>query len=102
MLESIGCHIGTTIEVLRRLDYFLAYPSGLGILCDVVDTPCLMFYWPNFHDAFLNTYADPANVASGRHLNLLFDTPAKALATYARKGLAWTLKRRQSSVVSGQ
>lgn len=79
MLECIGAHIGVTIETIRRLDSFVAYPSGLGILGDVLDTPTVMFYWPDFHDPFINTYADPKNVASGRHLNLLFCPPNDAL-----------------------
>jgi hypothetical protein len=85
--ECIGPHIGVTIEVMRRLEYFFAYPSGLGILGDVIDTPTLMFYWPGFHDRFIDTYADPKNVENGRHLNLLFPPVPEALAVFKERGL---------------
>lgn len=54
--------LGATIEVIRRLDYFFAFPSGLGILADVVRTPCTMWYWGGNHFCANGraTYSDPA------------------------------------------
>jgi hypothetical protein len=63
--------VGTTIETLRGLDYFVSFPSGLSVLCDNLNTPCMYFYWSNvllqFKD-FPRSYADPDNLKSGRHL----------------------------------
>jgi hypothetical protein len=87
--ECIGPSIGVTVEVMRRLSYFVAYPSGLGVVADVLDLPTMMFYWRDFHDLFLNSYADPENVRRGRHMNLLFCEPGAALDAFRSTGLKW-------------
>ena len=90
IVSAVGdCEIGATIEILKKLDYFVAYPSGLAILADVVDTPCLMFYWKNYHDKFLDTYADPINISTGRHLNRLFCSVEEATQIFAEKSVPW-------------
>lgn len=85
--------IGTTIEVIKRLDYFFAFPSGLGILADVVETPCMMWYYRWDKDAFLDSYADPINVVSGKHINLLFASPDDSFNLFCEKGQAWLNQR---------
>ena len=72
--SAIGnANVPVTKELISRLDYFFAFPSGLGIMADVVDTPCMMWYWSNLikeNEGFLNSYADPKNIESKRHINL--------------------------------
>lgn len=66
-------NVAVTKQIIAGLDYFFAFPSGLGIIADVVDTPCTMWYWSNLipeNEKFPNSYADPINVESGRHINL--------------------------------
>lgn len=61
-LNGVGnLGLGATIETIRRLDYFFAFPSGLGILADVVQTPCTMWYWGGnrFCANGRASYADP-------------------------------------------
>lgn len=81
--------IGTTIEIIKRLDYFFAFPSGLGILADVVDTPCMMWYYRWDKDGFLDSYADPVTIAAGKHLNLLFASPDESFKLFCEKGRKW-------------
>lgn len=85
--------IGATIEVIRRLDYFFSFPSGLGILADVVNTPCLMWYPRWNKDLFIDTYADPVNVDLGRHLNQLYVEPNEAFCYFLARGEKWLLER---------
>lgn len=62
-IDTVGkLKIGATIELIRRLDYFFAFPSGLGILADVVKTPCTMWYWGGnrFMMNGRGQYQDPA------------------------------------------
>lgn len=64
---------GASIELIHRLDYFFAFPSGLAILADVVNTPCMMWYWSNVLKEFANfpnTYADPDTIRQHYHINL--------------------------------
>jgi len=53
-------HIGATIELIKRLNYFFVFPSGLGFLADVVNTPHLMWFPPNL-DKMRYTFSDPQN-----------------------------------------
>jgi hypothetical protein len=81
--------IGTTIELIRGLDYFFAFPSGLGILGDVVNTPTMMWYWSNRikeHEGFPGTYADPENTLSKRHINLPYIKPHTSAMIFERHG----------------
>lgn len=67
-------HIGSTIEVIRHLDYFFAFPSGLGFLADVVNTPSLMWL-PGHLMNMKHTFTDPINNTSGRTLHEPYMTP---------------------------
>jgi hypothetical protein len=88
-VDAMNLDIGATIEVIRGLDYLFAFPSGLGILADVVQTPCMMWYFNNFADPFINTYPDPEHVASGKHINLLYHKVPEALTCFKERGAPW-------------
>lgn len=91
-ISAIGSDIGVTLEVLRGLDYFVAFPSGLGVLCDVIKTPCMMFYWSNIlaqFKGFPGTYADPESIANKRHLILPYITPEAALKEFELHSVPW-------------
>ena len=88
--------VGTTLEVLKRLDYFTAFPSGLGVLCDVIKTPCLMSYWSNLLEQFKDfpkSYADPESLTSHRHLIVPYLEPDEIFEIFLDKGLPWINKR---------
>lgn len=80
-------HIGEVVELIKRVSYFFAYPSGLGILGDVLSCPTMMFLPTPRHDKLKDSYADPANIDSGRHINHLFSSPAEAFRVWQQKGL---------------
>jgi hypothetical protein len=88
VINAIGLNIGATFWLLAQLDYFFAFPSGLGILADVVNTPCMMWYWSNIQNPkFLDCYADPENVASWRHINLPYNTVEQSLLVFDTQGM---------------
>lgn len=97
VIAAIGnSPVGQTIEIIRRLDYFFAFPSGLAILADVVKTPCMMWYWSNTlpqFKGFPNSYADPESVRNKRHMNLPYNTPADSFHTFQQHGLSWVSQR---------
>lgn len=78
--------LGVTLSLIAELDYFFAYPSGLGIMADVLNVPSMMWYWAMHGDSFLNTYADPVNVASGKHINILSGPVEESFNHFMEKG----------------
>lgn len=98
ILNLVGqTDMGVTLELIRLSAYMFSFPSGLGVLSDVLDTPGMMWYWKDTVagiwggtcNGFLNQYADPKNVESGRHLNMFFNEPEEALKIFEERGLKW-------------
>lgn len=86
--SSIGQHkIGATIEVLKGLDYYFGYPSGLGILCNVVRTNSYMWIYKNFPQGLIDSYADPLDIESHKHINVTTQTPKEAIEYFIKYGL---------------
>jgi len=79
-------HIGTTIEIIRRLDYLFSFPSGLGFLADVVDTPNLMWF-PQHLKPMMGTFCDPENYEARQSFHTLFATPETAFQQFKLNGL---------------
>lgn len=94
-MESVGLqshltlgafHIGTTIEVIRQLDYFFVFPSGLGFLADVVNTPNMMWF-PKHLAPMMGTFCDPENSENGRSFHTEFSEPEFAFEQFKMVGL---------------
>ena len=82
--------VGTTALLINKMDYFFAFPSGLGIIADVVQTPCMMWYWSNLvpkNANFLNSYADLDNIKSGFHINLPYIKVLSSVDAFVDSGL---------------
>jgi len=78
----IGQHeIGATIEIIRHLDYFFAFPSGLGFLADVVNTRHTMWFPKNL-DLMRYTFTDPSNRDTVTRHDL-FMSPEDALKRFS-------------------
>lgn len=82
-----------TFRIMETLNYFFAFPSGLGIMADVLRVPCMMWFWGNLPDwrarmgGLFNAYADPATLASGFHIVAPYDSVDGALALFLTKGV---------------
>jgi hypothetical protein len=79
-------HIGTTIEIIRNLDYFFVFPSGLGFLADVVDTPHMMWF-PHHLSPMMGTFCDPENYEARQSFHLEFSEPESAFKRFKEVGL---------------
>src|SRR5262252_4352007 len=68
---------GSLIEVMKRLDYFLGFPSGNMIVNETLGRDGLMFYTKTIagQSGIINTWADPARIKNGNIKECLFDTP---------------------------
>jgi hypothetical protein len=83
VVECLGRPLGTAIEVIRRLGYLFAYPSGIGILANVLRTPCLMLL-PRFLEKLEMAYADPVDIASERYRAWARPTPEEVISWFKR------------------
>lgn len=54
----IGEDISVTIEVIKKLKFLISYPSGIGILGNILHTPTLM-YMPKWLTKMHNTWLHP-------------------------------------------
>jgi hypothetical protein len=91
LMRWLSQDIAVTIAVIRGLDFFFSFPSGLGILADVVNTPCQMWFWSNVpgwesHAGLPGKYADPEHVKSGFHYTAPYEDPGTSFARFVERG----------------
>jgi len=70
-INTIGEPLSVVIEILKRLNYFIGFPSGLSILNETLGKDGFMFY-PSPSVAakvcnIMNTWAHPSRIASGAY-----------------------------------
>lgn len=75
-IDTIGQPLPVVIEILKRLDVFIGFPSGLSILNELIGAnKTLMFYSPKIK-GIINAWADPDRIESGRYKGCLWCEPA--------------------------
>lgn len=104
ILKFLDQPIGDTLNVMLQLDYFFAFPSGLGILGDVLDIPTMMWFWGNVPvtahlSNFFDKYADPENVRLGRHINAPYVSVDESFKIFMDKGAQWIGQRRTHEIL---
>jgi hypothetical protein len=67
-------HIASTLHLMRKSSYFVSFPSGLGILANVINVPSTMLYPPQIQ-RIMGTWSDPETVKSNRFKECLFCPP---------------------------
>jgi ADP-heptose:LPS heptosyltransferase len=65
-VNTIGQPLSVVIEILKRLDYFIGFPSGLSILNETLGKDGIMFY-PEKLKPMMNAWAHPDRIASGAY-----------------------------------
>lgn len=65
-VSTIGQPLSVVIEILKRLQYFVGFPSGLSILNETLGKDTLMFY-PQHLKLMMNAWAQPGRIASGAY-----------------------------------
>ena len=58
--------LGVALHALRRANYFVAYPSGIGILANVLRVPGVMLL-PWSLAKLAESFADPVDIATGHY-----------------------------------
>lgn len=75
-VNTVGQDLGTVVEILKHIDYFIGFPSGLSILNETLGKNGVMFYPPHL-SKMINAWADPARIQSGDYKGCLFCSPDK-------------------------
>jgi ADP-heptose:LPS heptosyltransferase len=75
-VNTIGQPLGVVIEVLKRLEMFIGFPSGLSILNETLAKRTLMFYPPHLNK-MINAWPDPERIRSGEYKGCQFCEPVK-------------------------
>lgn len=78
-VNTIGQPLSVVIEILKRLAYFIGFPSGLSILNETLGKDTFMFY-PSHLKLMMNTWAEPSRIESGAYKAAQFCTPEVAFS----------------------
>ncbi len=86
MTNTVGLlHISTTIQMIDCLDVLVSFPSGIGIIGSMVDTPTVMMM-PTHLRPMEYKWVDPKAVSQGRFIQLqLNDIEDKLIPTVCGK-----------------
>ena len=76
-INTVGESLGVVIEILKRLNYFIGFPSGLSIINETLHKKTFMFY-PKHLELLSTAWPEEARIKSGDYLAPLFCTPAEA------------------------
>lgn len=66
--------VGTAVEVLRLLDGYIGFSSGLGVIHTVFNKPTFML-WPDHQVELSTSWADPEMIANQRYMTSLWREP---------------------------
>jgi len=81
-VDTIGRNLGYVIELLRSLDYFIGFPSGLSILNETLHKKTMMFYPYHLKD-MMYAWAELDRIKNHQYIALLPDTPQGAFNVFA-------------------
>lgn len=76
-INTVGEQLGVVIEILKRLDYFIGFPSGLSIINETLHKKTFMFYPPNLIP-LSTAWPEESRIKSDAYLPVEFCTPAEA------------------------
>lgn len=87
----IGQPIGHTLNLIQLTHYFFSFPSGLGTVADVLNFPCMMWYWANkprltHQQGIFTSWADQCNMDSGQMLIAPYDSVEASLKLWKERG----------------
>jgi ADP-heptose:LPS heptosyltransferase len=74
-INTTGQPLPVVIELLKRMRYFIGFPSGLSIINETLRKDGVMFYTQK-DKGIINTWADPVRIRAGNIKECLFCPPA--------------------------
>lgn len=82
--DTIGKPLAYVVELLKRLDYFIGFPSGLSILNETLGKKTFMFYPPHL-EKMIDTWAEPDRILLDQYIGTLFCSPMEAFNIIANR-----------------
>lgn len=75
--NSIGKSFAYVVELMKILDYFIGYPSGLSILNETIGAKGTFMFYPNDGrlDKMMYAWADPRRIRTHQYFAMPFNTP---------------------------
>jgi len=97
-VKVIGETLGLALSVIKNLDYFFSFPSGLGIVANVLNTPTMMFLPPHLEQMKYNFTPDEDN-ENGFFINTKFISPTEAFELFFENGKQHMEKRISNKIL---
>jgi ADP-heptose:LPS heptosyltransferase len=76
-VNTICQPLPVVIEILKRLDCFIGFPSGLSIINETLGAKQTVMFYPVHLSKLINAWPDPARIESGAYKGCLFCEPKK-------------------------
>lgn len=73
-INTVGQPLSVVVEILKRLNYFIGFPSGLSILNETLGKDGVMMYKKD-HQLLMNSWADPDRIANHNYKGCVFPEP---------------------------
>jgi hypothetical protein len=74
-INTIGQSLPVVVEILKRLDAFIGFPSGLSIINETLAAKQTIMFYPPHLSKLINAWPDPARIESGAYKGCLFCPP---------------------------
>lgn len=74
-INTVGLLLNDVCEILKQLDMFIGFPSGLSILNETIGAKQTIMFYPQHLSLMINSWADPERIKSGRYKGCLFCEP---------------------------
>lgn len=74
-IDTVGQPLPVVVEILKRLDCFIGFPSGLSIINETLGARQTVMFYPKHLQDLINAWPDPERIESGRYKGCLFCPP---------------------------
>lgn len=74
-INTIGQPLPVVIEILKRLDCFIGFPSGLSIINETLAARQTVMFYPKHLNKLMNAWPDPERIENASYKGCLFCPP---------------------------
>lgn len=76
--DTVGKPFTYVVDMMKVLNYFIGYPSGLSILNETLGAKGTFMFYPASLEKMMYTWADTSRIDDGSYLPMVFSTPKEA------------------------
>lgn len=76
-INTIGQPLPVVLEILKRLDLFIGFPSGLSILNETIGAKKTLMWYPQHLERLINSWPDPERIKNKQYKGCIFCEPEK-------------------------